>query len=606
MSQMVSRDETERAFPGGVRREVAPAAWFERATVAVVFGLALVVWLGWATGIEQLTRVVASWPQMTPWSALCLAMLGAAIALQTGSPPRARGWAGCGLAVLASVLAVVFLVEYATGRSFGLDQLWFGESVRTYQSSWPGRPSPRTGWSVLLLSAAVTLMRVDRRWVKPAWPLLLVSAAVLPLLSTVGYLFEALVLVDITGSTGMGISTALSLLLLVTAALVARPDRQPLAWLLARPDCRALFRLVGILAGLPLLVGLLRFALLALGVGDDAAWALSITVGAAVIGAAAFYLSQHEQRLLIEKEALASQRAEAEKRYRILADNTVDIVIHLQGAIVHLHGTEIAWISPSVQAAFGDPPQQWIGSDFAHRIHAEDLDTLTTVLNQITPADPGLARFRVRAADGGYHWVECHAKPYLDEERNIDGVIAALRIVDKQVETERQLEQLARFDTLTGLVNRAEAISRLQTALMCAREPGPHLGVLFCDIHHFKAVNDTWGHNAGDVVLSTLAARIRACVRQGDTVGRTGGDEMLVLLPGLHNLDEATQIAESIRSRCAEPIDLAGKAIRATLSIGATIAAPGESIVTMTSRADTAMYQAKNAGRNTVTRIQPN
>ena len=80
---------------------------------------------------------------------------------------------------------------------------------------------------------------------------------------------------------------------------------------------------------------------------------------------------------------------------------------------------------------------------------------------------------------------------------------------------------------------------------------------------------------------------------------------MLVLLPGLHSLDEAAQIAETIRARSAEPIDIAGKPIRATLSIGATIAAPGESVVTMTARADGAMYQAKNAGRNTVTRIAP-
>jgi len=120
---------------------------------------------------------------------------------------------------------------------------------------------------------------------------------------------------------------------------------------------------------------------------------------------------------------------------------------------------------------------------------------------------------------------------------------------------------------------------------------------LFCDIDHFKTVNDSWGHTVGDVVLSTLANRTRECLREGDTVGRLGGDEMVVLLPGLHSLDEAARTAEKIRSHAAEPIHHAGNTIHATLSIGATLAYPGESVTAITARADEAMYQAKQAGR---------
>ncbi len=132
------------------------------------------------------------------------------------------------------------------------------------------------------------------------------------------------------------------------------------------------------------------------------------------------------------------------------------------------------------------------------------------------------------------------------------------------------------------------------------RSPGAYLGILFCDIDAFKDVNDTWGHAAGDVVLAKVADRIRETVRDGDTVGRMGGDEMLVLLPGVHNLDEVAQIGEKIRSRAAEPIHHLGKTIHMTLSIGATLSVPGESSVTVTARADAAMYEAKNAGKNTV------
>lgn len=110
-------------------------------------------------------------------------------------------------------------------------------------------------------------------------------------------------------------------------------------------------------------------------------------------------------------------------------------------------------------------------------------------------------------------------------------------------------------------------------------------------------------HGVGDTVLATLATRIRESVRQEDTVGRTGGDEILVLLPGIHSLDEVAQIAETIRRRAAEPIQVPGNTICATLSIGATVGLSGEAVDSITARADAARYQAKSGDRNTVTRI---
>jgi diguanylate cyclase (GGDEF)-like protein len=209
----------------------------------------------------------------------------------------------------------------------------------------------------------------------------------------------------------------------------------------------------------------------------------------------------------------------------------------------------------------------------------------------------------VCSVDGDYHWVDGHGKPYTDARGRTDGLIAALRVVDDQVEAERRLERLARFDTLTGLVNRAEALGRLEAALEQPQPLGTHVGVLFCDVDHFKAINDKWGHGMGDVVLATVAARIRASVRRGDTVGRTGGDEMLILLPGVRGTDELSRIAEKTRRRVAEPIHVSGTTICATLSIGASLALPAESIDAVTARADEAMYRAKSGDRDTVDRI---
>ncbi|MBB3602550.1 diguanylate cyclase (GGDEF)-like protein/PAS domain S-box-containing protein [Mycolicibacterium sp. BK556] len=564
-----------------------------RAALAVVFGISASNWFGWATGNEGLTRIFRSWPQMTPWTALLLATLAAGVLVQSGQPSGNRVWVGRGLAAAAAAVVITVLAEYLTRRTFGLDLLWFPGNVSTLQRTWPGRPSPQTAVTVLLLAIAVGLTRVDRRWARVARTVGLTAAVAVLFFVITGYTMQTLSVVVVAPSNGMGIATAVGLALVVVAALAARPDWNPVAWLLTRPDGRALVRMMALFAALPIVTGLSRLAFLAVGVREDAVWALSISMSAVVIGVAVFYLSQREQRLLIDRSLLIRQREDAEARYRILAENAVDAVVHLRGA-------QVVWTSPSIQTTFGDAPGSWIGSDFSSHVHADDAAFVNIGEQRSGTGESPVERFRINASDGGFHWVDCRSKPYVDAEGNDDGVIAALRVVDDQVEFERRLEQLARFDVLTGLANRGEAIERLESALAGPRVDGQHIGVLFCDVDGFKRINDTYGHAVGDIVLATLAARIQESVRHGDTVGRTGGDELLVLLPGVRSLDEVATVAEAIRSRAAEPIDYPGGIIHATLSIGATLAIPGEDATAATARADEAMYRAKETGRNAV------
>ena len=694
------------------RLDKAPMV-FGRAAAGAVLVMSALNWVGWTTGREWLTQLSASWPQTTPWTAMLLAALGAAIVLQSGRPSKVRARIGCGSAIAAGVLSLMFLAEYATGRSFGLDQVWFPQAVHAFQETWPGRPSPRTASSVALLSLAVGLAPLDRRWATTVRTIGLSAASVLPLIAVVAYLFSVVSLVGLTRSTGMGLSTALAVLLLVSAAILTCPDRNPVAWLLARPDRWTLIRLATILAALPVAVGFSRLVFLGIGLEGDAAWVLSITVGAVVVGVAALLSSQREQRTLIEKERLSDrlrllvdnlpaligywdheqrnvvanhaygeffgrvpsevhglhmrevlgeslyarnlphiegvlageeqhfdrtlidqrgaprytqtsyipdvadgavrgfyvlvtdvsarvkaelERTEAQARYRILAENAVDVVVHLRDS-------HIVWISPSVQDAFGEPTERWIGSDILTHIHPDDRDAAIAGLQQIAFGEAAVVRLRIVTAQGDFRWVEARGKPYIDDAGNVDGVTGSMRIIDDQVEAERQLTRLAQIDTLTGLANRRETMARLEAALADPRNPGPELGVLFCDIDHFKTINDTWGHAAGDVVLSTTADRIRECVRRGDVVGRIGGDEILVQLTGVHDIDEVTHIAEKIRCRACEPIRQSGRSLDVTLSIGATLAVPGESVTELTARVDAAMYRAKRAGRNSISRI---
>lgn len=280
-------------------------------------------------------------------------------------------WTGFCLVAVAGVLAAVFLVQRMSGTSSGLKLVLFSDEVRATQEKSPGVPSAVAASSVLLLSIAVWLTRLHASWVRVAWMVCLTGATALPAGTVLVHGVDASPLMDATWSTGQSVGSVVSLLLLVAATLAARPDRNPLAWLLARPDRWALVRLIAILAGLPTVVGTFRQLFFAVGVRLDAAWVLAVTLGTVAVGAATFYSSQREQRLLIQKEALSTERAEAETRYRILAENAVDVVLHLRGV-------EIVWISPSVEVTLGGPPEQWIGSDFLTHIHPDDLDDVIT------------------------------------------------------------------------------------------------------------------------------------------------------------------------------------------------------------------------------------
>ncbi|MDY6999887.1 MAG: recombinase family protein [Actinomycetota bacterium] len=156
---------------------------------------------------------------------------------------------------------------------------------------------------------------------------------------------------------------------------------------------------------------------------------------------------------------------------------------------------------------------------------------------------------------------------------------------------------------LTGLSTKAATIARLEATLGYPRVHGPYTGVLFCDIDDFAAIGRKYGRPVGDVVLAILAMRVRNCVRQGDTVGRVGDDEALLILPGVHGLDNVVMVGDKIRDCATEPIDYAGATIQTSLSVGATLAVPGESAAALIARAESALRAAKRAGKNTVSAL---
>ena len=154
-------------------------------------------------------------------------------------------------------------------------------------------------------------------------------------------------------------------------------------------------------------------------------------------------------------------------------------------------------------------------------------------------------------------------------------------------------------DALTGQPNRRALDALLEQQLALARSVGRPFSVLLLDIDHFKLVNDTHGHGAGDDTLRAFAQRVREHLRQGDTCARYGGEEFVVVLPGT-TLVAALEVAERLRQGVAEASLMSVPLVRTTVSIGAAQYLPGETVEQLLARADTAVYAAKRGGRNQV------
>ncbi len=213
-------------------------------------------------------------------------------------------------------------------------------------------------------------------------------------------------------------------------------------------------------------------------------------------------------------------------------------------------------------------------------------------------AEAGMKVVRLIHADGRVLWVKRAAELIAGEAGRPDYLL--IQYADNTAEHEAldQLEYQAFHDPLTGLRNRAWILDMLDVDMRAAPRSGGQVGVLFIDLDHFKIVNDSLGHAAGDDVLMTVADRIAGVLRPKDRVGRSGGDEFIVVLPNVKSAREAEVVADRIVSSVATALTTSGHRIVPTVSIGIALNAPDSTSASLLRDADAALFRAKAAGRS--------
>ena len=236
---------------------------------------------------------------------------------------------------------------------------------------------------------------------------------------------------------------------------------------------------------------------------------------------------------------------------------------------------------------------------FQERLHPEDRELLRATIRHVVRRGADFQMdYRVVWPDGSVHWVTNRGQIHRGPDGRAKRVIGvAMDITDRKL-AEQRIAHMAHHDALTGLPNRVLLRDRIQQAIAQAHRNTKELAVLFLDLDRFKTINDSLGHQLGDRLLQSVASRILVCVREGDTVARVGGDEFVIVIPGIASSVDASSVAAKILEVLASAFHLNGNDLHVSASIGISLyPADGADAETLMRNADTAMYHAKDTGR---------
>jgi diguanylate cyclase (GGDEF)-like protein/PAS domain S-box-containing protein len=270
--------------------------------------------------------------------------------------------------------------------------------------------------------------------------------------------------------------------------------------------------------------------------------------------------------------------------------------------------------SPELCRLIGMRQQDFGGTTeaFFQVVHQEDRDRVSQALNAIlAERKPCDIDHRVLLPNGGEFTVNLQAEAVFDDQLHMLTIVGTAQDISERKRSEREIHRLAYYDSLTGLPNRVLFKDRVTQALAHAGRYHSTLAVLFLDLDRFKVINDTLGHNVGDLLLKQVADRLEESVRHSDSISRTvekneaheiarlGGDEFTVLLTNIRHVQDAATVARRLLEALAKSFVIDGHEVSVTVSVGISIfPTDGDSMDQLLKSSDIAMYHAKEQGRN--------
>lgn len=282
--------------------------------------------------------------------------------------------------------------------------------------------------------------------------------------------------------------------------------------------------------------------------------------------------------------------AESEQRFKSLFEHHPDGIF-----IRDLTGKFIS-ANKALEHMLGYTAQELQDTSVTSMVLPEQAGEVRNYFEEAKKGNPQKFKTRVRRKNGDILELEAAYLPLI-VNGEIVGVHGIARDVTQARLYQRQIEHLATHDPLTGLLNRYSLYDRLEHAIACSRRDNTQTGILFMDLNRFKQINDSLGHDRGDMLLEEIARRLLKSVREGDTVARLGGDEFVIVMENIHDIEEMVRVSDIILNNISATVHLDGHELSVTTSIGGSVyPKDGENVTTLLKHADLAMYQAKEMG----------
>ncbi|GER68568.1 PAS domain S-box protein [Weizmannia acidilactici] len=303
--------------------------------------------------------------------------------------------------------------------------------------------------------------------------------------------------------------------------------------------------------------------------------------------------------LIVGREISSRKKVEealrlSEKRYRLLADNSLDLI-----QLVNLNGI-VTYASPSHKTVLGYDPEEYVGKIVFHQPNGKIDDNLRKAITNMARNYKPFSIEVSRTHKAGYDvWLDVNGTPVYDDDGQYKYMMIVAREITDRKKYQKQLEYLSFHDTLTGLPNRRFFSEQLKQSIKEAKRYQRKVALLFLDVDRFKHINDTFGHDVGDELLKQFTNRVQSCIRESDILVRWGGDEFIILLSKIENEKQVTNIAERIIFSLQSPWNLFGQEFKTTSSIGIAFYEEGDTEKELLKKADIALYQAKSEGKNT-------
>ena len=298
---------------------------------------------------------------------------------------------------------------------------------------------------------------------------------------------------------------------------------------------------------------------------------------------------------ITERKRSEALLAASEERFRDVVDAAGEYIWETDGQ------WRVVFVSNQVERMMGYPPSSVIGRRAMEFLPEDEAARIGHLFrNRANRTAPFNAiELQVLNQRGERVWQQISGVPVQDDIGRIIGYRgASLNINDRKL-AEQKIEQLATKDSLTGLPNRVLLNDRLEQAITNAQRREEMLALIFIDLDRFKTINDSLGHHVGDLLLKAVADRLATCVRRGDTLARLGGDEFIVALYELKNTEDVTPIAQKMLAAVSVPYEIEGYTLSTGCSMGISIyPSDGADVQSLMRNADTAMYHAKEKGRN--------